>query len=267
VRLDDAGPRTWLLATVAGWALAAWVLVLAGMGGRIAPLPDDAAGAQPLPRPAPAADAPLGPLPQYAQIGERPLFTTDRRPQPFSLQQPDQPGEQRSFEYVLTGVLLGPSLQMAVLQPAGGGEPERIRVGESPRDLGSWRLVELHPRSAVFEGPDGQQALDLRSWDGSGGMAPTAMRTPARDSAAGEADIAERPGQQGPAVVGPAMGAPPPPAGTAAEGETVATPEAQMDAIRRRIEARRAQLRREAEQRGQPVQPPPNKPEPDRVSE
>lgn len=261
MRLDDAGPRTWLLATVAGWALATWVLALAGMGGRIAPLPDDAAGAQPLPRPAPPAEAPLGPLPQYAQIGERPLFTTDRRPQPFSLQQPDEQGEQRSFEYVLTGVLLGPSLQMAVLQPAGGGEPERIRVGESPRELGSWRLVELHPRSAVFEGPDGTRALDLRNWDGSGGMAPTAIRTPARDPAAGQADTPERPGPQGPAVVEADAGAPAPPPGAAVEGEAVATPEAQMDAIRRRIEARRAQLRREAQQQ-QGQRDPPSQPEP-----
>jgi len=261
VRLDDAGPRTWLLATVAGWALATWVLALAGMGGRIAPLPDDAAGAAPLPRPAPAAEVPLGPLAQYAQIGERPLFTSDRRPQPFSLQQPDQQGEQRSFEYVLTGVLLGPSLQMAVLQPAGGGEPERIRVGESPRELGSWRLVELHPRSAVFEGPDGTRALDLRNWDGTGGMAPTAIRTPARDPAAGQADAPERPGPQGPAVVEADAAAPAPPPAAAAEGEAVATPEAQMDAIRRRIEARRAQLRREAQQQ-QGQNNPPSQPEP-----
>lgn len=266
MRLDDAGPRTWLLATVAGWALATWVLALAGMGGRIAPLPDDAAGAAPLPRPAPPAEPPLGPLAQYAQVGERPLFTSDRRPQPFSLQQPDQPGEQRSFEYVLTGVLLGPSLQMAVLQPAGGGEPERIRVGESPRELGSWRLVELHPRSAVFEGPDGTRALDLRNWDGSGGMAPTAVRTSAREPAAVESAGPERPGPQGPAVAGSDAGivAPaPPPSAAAGQAETVATPEDQMEAIRRRIEARRAQLRREAQQQqGQGQANPPSQPEP-----
>ena len=41
MRLSDAGPRTWLLATVAGWALLAWVLALVGMGGRIGKLPDD----------------------------------------------------------------------------------------------------------------------------------------------------------------------------------------------------------------------------------
>ena len=48
VRVDSAGPRTWLLATLAGWALLAWLLALLGMGGRIAPLADDPALLQPL---------------------------------------------------------------------------------------------------------------------------------------------------------------------------------------------------------------------------
>ena len=47
MRIDDAGPRTWLLAGVAGWALVAWLLAVAGMGGRVEPLPDDPTLLQP----------------------------------------------------------------------------------------------------------------------------------------------------------------------------------------------------------------------------
>src|SRR5690606_23294166 len=86
VRLDDAGPRSWLLAGIAGWALAAWLLALAGMGGRVEPLADDPALLKPLPpvRPAPALR--LGPPGQYEAIATRPLFSADRKPQPFFLQ-------------------------------------------------------------------------------------------------------------------------------------------------------------------------------------
>jgi len=38
MRLEDVSPRTWLFGTVAGWALAAWVLALVGMGGKVPPL-------------------------------------------------------------------------------------------------------------------------------------------------------------------------------------------------------------------------------------
>ena len=41
MRLDDVSPRTWLFGAAAGWALAAWMLALAGMGGRVVPLADD----------------------------------------------------------------------------------------------------------------------------------------------------------------------------------------------------------------------------------
>ena len=41
MRIDAFGPRTWLLATLAGWALLVWILALFGMGGQVRPLPDD----------------------------------------------------------------------------------------------------------------------------------------------------------------------------------------------------------------------------------
>ena len=43
MRADLAAARTWLLATVAGWAVLVLGLALFGMGGRIEPLPMDPA--------------------------------------------------------------------------------------------------------------------------------------------------------------------------------------------------------------------------------
>src|SRR5690606_41025360 len=86
VRIDDAGPRTWLLAGVAGWALVAWLLAVAGMGGRVEPLPDDPTLLQPLPPVRPAPPPPLGSPDQSVHIDDRPLFSSNPTPQPFYLQ-------------------------------------------------------------------------------------------------------------------------------------------------------------------------------------
>ena len=76
------------------------------------------------------------------------------------------------------GVLITPRLRMAIVEPAQGGESVRVRDGESAEGLGGWRLVELRPRAAVFEGPGGRRELDLRVWaggDGTGAAAPGTM--------------------------------------------------------------------------------------------
>ena len=233
MRLEDAGPRTWLLGATAGWSLAVWLLALAGMGGRITPLPDDPSLVQPLPAPTAPVAGRLGPASGYGAISGRPLMSPDRRPQPFSLA-PEGQGEvaEERFDFVLTGVLLTPGLQMAIVQPAGGGESERLRVGQSPASAPSWRLVALSPRGAVFEGPGGEQALDLRSYDGGAAMHGAAQPVPAAPMPMLE-DADDAP----PAVRDSDTAAEPP-----------AGPEAQMEAIRKRIEARREQLRREARQ-------------------
>ena len=71
MRIDDAGPRTWLLAAVALWAVCTWVLAAAGLGGRVEPLPEDPALLQPLPQGGPASSERLGPPGQYAAIVDR----------------------------------------------------------------------------------------------------------------------------------------------------------------------------------------------------
>lgn len=261
MRVDSVAPRTWLLVALAGWALLLWLLALLGMGSSIARL-EDATTAQPIPQLRTPPPERIGPLAQYSETASRPLFSEDRRPQPFSLQPEGEVAQAPSFDFVLTSVLMAPGLQMAIVQPSAGGDSVRMKLGEAPDDAQGWRLVELHPRSAVFEGPEGQKSLDLRTFDGTGGQAPTTVARPQPQERAG------RPATTG-AAVPPALTAPPnqivatptspapqQPVTTTPTGAAPLTPEAQMDAIRKRIEARRAQLRAEAQQQPQPAKKP-----------
>ena len=85
MRLDDVAPRTLLLGAFAGWALAAWILALAGMGGQLVGPASGSLPAPALPPVPPAGEPALGPFAQYEAIAARPLFATDRRPHPFFL--------------------------------------------------------------------------------------------------------------------------------------------------------------------------------------
>src|SRR3546814_3288531 len=66
---------------------------------------------------------------------------------------------------------------MAILQPREGGDSVRVRVGTAPEAAPGWRLVSLEPRRAVFDGPEGERKLELRVFDGEGGIPPTATRS------------------------------------------------------------------------------------------
>ena len=270
MRVDSASPRTWLLATLAGWALLVWLLALFGMGGNITPLPDDATLLQRLPTASKPPAERIGTLVQYGETGTRPLFSEDRRPQPFFLQPEGEAPQAPSFDFILTSVLQAPGLQMAIVQPTDGGGSVRMKLGEAPEEAKGWRLVELHPRSAVFEGPEGQKSLELRTFDGNGGEAPTAVaqQAPAAGRPAGDTPnpTPTLPLPTKPQPVPAAAAASPKPAApattpAATTGQPAITPEAQMEAIRKRIEARRAQLRAQAQQQA-PQEQPAQKPQP-----
>jgi len=264
MRAEDAGARTWLCAALAGWALCVWVLAMFGMGGSIERLDDDASLLQPLPAPPAPAPERLGPLPQYGDIAGRPLFTEDRRPQPFVIDPMADAGE-GGFDYVLTSVLRTPEVQLVILQPAGGGEPVRVRRGGSPDGSPGWVLQSVEARRAVFAGPDGEVALDLRVFDGVGGEAPTpfnptgggAADGPVPPEASADPDMASSTpaGPHGPAADGEE--ATDPMDGPVADGPTrQQAAQEQVEMIRRRIEERRARLRagEEANRRPPPGQ-------------
>ena len=245
MRADTASARTWLLGAVAAWALCAWLLALLGMGGSVTPLDEDPSLLQPLPRPAEAAKSRLGPLAQYQEIARRPLFSDDRRPKPFVINPGDEDAGKAGFDYVLTSVMIAPDFRMAILQPSEGGDPVRVKVGAAPETAPGWRLVSLEPRQAVFDGPEGERKLQLRVFDGEGGIPPTPSASPAGDAA----------GRQAPRA--PDKAAPTPPAqdaGSVEDADAAQPAEKpdnrasaeQIEAIRKRIEERRAKLRQDA---------------------
>jgi general secretion pathway protein N len=257
VRVDSAAPRTWLLAALAAWALLTWMLALAGMGSHVPPLPADTTLQQALPTPRPSPPDRLGPLVQYREVGDRPLFSENRRPQPFVLQPEGNEGTPAdTFDYVLSSVLITPQVQLAIVQPTNGGKSVSFHLNESADDLPNWRLVSLNPRSAVFEGPGGQKSLDLRVWPGGARPAGAPAPTPATNTVT-DADAAAPMPAPPPANAMPVAALPAANAGRLGEEPTPqenkeeeARAKQQMDAIRKRIEERRAQLRREAQ--GQP---------------
>ncbi len=237
--LEGLRPATLLAAALAAWSAGLLVAAVAGLGGRVGPHPDDPALAPPLPPVHRAVgDDRLGPSSQYLAVGERPLLNANRRPAPVAVAVADA---ERPFEGVLTSVLLTGTLKMAIFGEKDGQVQRRVRLGESIPGT-SWRLASLEPRRAVLEGPGGQRVLDLRIFDGKGGIAPTPVQF--------STDAAPKP-TPAPAPAGSAAPAPPSlvePAAAASDeaARRAAEEQAQVEAIRARIEARRAQLREQA---------------------
>lgn len=232
--LESLRPSTWIVGALAAWSVGVLVLAFAGLGGRVGPHPGDPALAPPIPalRLSESAQR-LGPPSQYLAVGERPLFQPDRRPAPVAVVDAAQ---QAPFEGVLTSVLLTGGLKMAIFSENNGQVSKRVRLGDTIPGT-AWRLASLEPRRAVLEGPEGQRVLDLRVFDGQGGQPPTPVAAVAPP----------------PSPPMPPGAAPNPPsllqqAGQAnAEAQRSAEEQAQIDAIRARIEARRAQLREQQE--------------------
>ena len=228
-RFDQAGPLTWLLAACAGWALLLWLAALLGLGNAVAPTSSIVADT-PLPQAKPASPDRIGPLAQYAEAAARPVFTSDRRPRSFLATGPDGDAgmgmQSQSLDFILTGVLISPQLRMAFLQPTGGGESVRVREGASPEGASGWRLVEVQPRRVVFAGGGGETSLDLRVF-GDDVLVEKGV-------IAGNNAAAARATNDAPATL----------AGDAADAAPIPISEAsRIEAIRKRIEARRAQMR------------------------
>lgn len=225
-RFEQAGPLTWLLAACAGWALLLWLAALLGLGNAVAATPTIMPDG-PLPQASPPTPDRIGPLGQYAEAASRPVFTSDRRPRAFMATGPDGDAadvQAQTLDFILTGILISPQVRLAILQPTGGGESVRVREGASPEGASGWRLVEVQPRRAVFQGGDGESTLDLRVF----GDAANPDKRVNAGSMTTSAD-----------AVDPAA---------ATQDATDATPippdeAARIETIRARIEARRAQIR------------------------
>ncbi|KHL52522.1 type II secretion system protein XpsN [Xanthomonas cannabis] len=265
MRLDLIGLRTWLLATVVGWALLVCILAVAGLGKRVELLPDDPALVQRLPTlPAPAPER-LGAFEKYSEIAAHPAFAEDRLPHPFFLSGNDGSGAASTVR--LTGVLLTENFKMATLTL---DPQDSVRVQLGGDAVKGWRLLALQPRSATIEGPGGTQTLELHVFNGQGGQPPTANAaargaagaTPplpspdAADPAATAQPPQPQPQPATPPQQQPGGQAPPtvPPQRSDGAQEAPRPSDDQMRAIRERIEARRRQLQQQRQSGSTPGQ-------------
>ncbi|MCW8808597.1 MAG: general secretion pathway protein GspN [Rhodanobacter sp.] len=133
-------------------ALLLLLLTGVGQGLRWAP----ARQLAPLPPAGNPADLPIPqPLQRFALVWQKPLFSPDRKPFARAAD-----GDSNLGDLELTGIIITPGLRMALLHDKNGHHEVRLREGESLPD-GSVTLVELRPRSALFDSSAGRTELKL----------------------------------------------------------------------------------------------------------
>ncbi len=267
-RLDARG---WVLVAFAGWALLCVIVALTGFGGRYRLLADDPASAPPLPKVVLASTrSTLGPLGDYAEASNRPLFYPDRKP--MTVHVAGTTNAAQALNVILTSVILTPTLQMAIVQDVQTKESMRVREGQPLGGAYSgWKLVAMTPRSVVFDGgSQGQTTLGLRVYDGHGGEEPTRMGLTPQAIASGALGAPPPPPPPSPSVMDANANAVPP----ATQDPTVAQPTAddtrnaaadaadaaanaanaarQAEMIRQRIEQRRQQVQAQGANAPQP---------------
>jgi general secretion pathway protein N len=133
-----------------------FLVLLGGVGRGVRWAPPRASA--PLPEQHAATLPPPVPLERYAPVWQQPLFDPDRKPVTHAAAGGGQLGDMQ-----LTGIILTPTLRMALLhnkREGNNGQELRVREGTRLPD-GSWTLVEVRPRSAVFDSASGRVELQL----------------------------------------------------------------------------------------------------------
>lgn len=253
MKIELTSLRSWWLATVVAWAAAIWIASLFGLGSHLPVAAEGDRTASPLPVLPAAAPERIASAEAYAQIGARPLFAEDRRPRPYLLGG-SEPGASSAVS--LTGVLLTSEFSMAILT-TDQKQSLRLRLNGDP--VNGWQLLALEPRSATVSGPGGTQVLELTVFNGQGGEPPTVLGNPVNGAVppagAGVMPLPPPPLPGQPVrpvqVAAPAAPAPSAPAAptTPAQGPS----DAQMQAIRARIQARRQQLQQQQQSQRPPA--------------
>lgn len=179
----------------------------------------------------------------YQDIVTRPVFNESRAPEAIVTAPTEGEAAEPAavpLNVSLTGVMLLSNLQLAFVRDNATNTVQRVRVGNPLEgEQSGWKLVELKPRGAVFEGEGlGRQEVEL-AVDTAG--APAAVPPPVIQ--------ASQPGQPPGQPLQPGMVAAPPGAPTAPPTATPPPPAQanNADYIRQRIEERRRQLREEAQ--------------------
>ena len=194
----------------------------------------------------------LPPWPEYgSDMLARPLFNEERKPSPIA-DKDKGAVKVDPLKGTLTGVIIAGELRLAMVKDD-SNKTMRIKPGQSlPGEQSAWKLVEVRPRSAMFEAPGlPQQELKLQVSD-----KPNVadVPQPVQPQAQAQAPNAA-PAPSPPAGVKPPVGQSgllqSAPANDPFYGQLKQAPAQQGDVnpdeIRRRIEERRKQLREEAQ--------------------
>ena len=255
MKRDPITLRTGFLLALAGWAGATWLATGFGLGGRLPAADSDAAAQATLPTLPPMAAERMAAADSFSSIGERPLFAEDRRPRPYLLGG-SEPAASAALR--LTGVLLTDSFSMATFTTE---QNRSVRLRLNGEAVDGWQLVALEPRQATVIGPSGSQVLELATFNGQGGEPPTVLRG-ANGAVPPAGVVPPPPPPPAQAVANPRAadgnvvspsGAAAVPAAAAPAANNNGPSDAQMQAIRERIQARRRQLQ---QQQQQPSPPP-----------
>lgn len=155
-----------------------WLAFAFGLGRGIHWLPPGTA--RPLPQARHAARTLAAPpLQRAAEVWQRPLFTSDRKPAPVAA---SAGGSAVTLnDLALTGVILAPGMHIALLTDRGDGHTVRVREGEHLAH-GSWLLKTLKPRSAEFVNNGQVTRLPLKVPEGKGGVSEVSAPAPVATS-------------------------------------------------------------------------------------
>lgn len=175
---------------------------------------------------------------EYAAVLEHPVFNESREPTPIdesTSEGPQGPATAQPINVTLTSIIMTPKVKLAIVRDNNTGLSTVVKTGASLEgEQSGWKLVEVRPRVAVFEGEGlGRQELEL--------LVDASKAAPVMPGAA-----PIPPGMPGSNVPPPQ----PPPMTTAMVSDNQAPDannQARAEEIRKRIEERRKQLREEAE--------------------
>ena len=110
--------------------------------------------------------APLAPMPsftapafgEFAESLERPLFSPTRRPAPPEAE-PEVPPGTPTGDFILIGVVIGPTERLALVQQK--GEPAAIRIALG-QIVNGWTLDAVEADRVIFRLGEGVQEVKLR---------------------------------------------------------------------------------------------------------
>jgi len=106
----------------------------------------------------------LPPLEAYAELLERPLFSSTRRPVETDGEVAQVAVTSQGLDVGLTGVIVGDDSKVAIIMPRNAAKPVRLNEGQR---FEGWILSEVDPEGVIFRQGTRAQILELNHKAGS----------------------------------------------------------------------------------------------------